>query len=202
MRIHTTMKRSPRLPQLEKSLHGNQDPTQQRKKKDGLKIKKEERGTMWYSLLRILGLWATMEAIKFLCKNRPWAACKIQSSHVCGAEKTEACKGLGAAEDGIRSPPNLTKYFSQQTRSVTRSFSQKQPNILEFRGLCSRTQPWRFYLPRNPKVVEAEEILWLCPDIMFHWGWVLSIFNRTWCPPVTATRIHTRACSLPGFIYF
>ena len=114
---------------------------------------------MWYSLLRILGLWATMEAIKFLCKNRPWAACKIQSSHVCGAEKTEACKGLGAAEDGIRSPPNLTKYFSQQTRSVTRSFSQKQPNILEFRGLCSRTQPWRFYLPRNPKVVEAEEIL-------------------------------------------
>ena len=130
MRIRTTMKRSPCLPQPEKSLHGNKDPTQQKKKKkekkkDGLKIKKEERGTMWYSLLRILGLWTTIEAIKFLCKNRPWAACKIQSSHVCGAEKTEARKRLGAAEDGIRSPPNLTKYFSQQTRSVTCYFSQK-----------------------------------------------------------------------------
>ena len=134
---------------------------------------------MWYSLLRILGLWTTMEAIKFLCKNLPWAACKIQSSHVCRAEKTEARKGLGAAEDGWdqESPKSHPVFFPADQISAC-SFSQKQPNILQFSGLCSRTQPWRFSLPRNPKVVEAEEILWLCPDITFHWGWVLSNFQQ------------------------
>ena len=52
-----------------------------------------------------------MEAIKFLCKNRPWAACKIQSSHVCGAEKTEACKRIRGSRGWDQEPPKSHQVF-------------------------------------------------------------------------------------------
>lgn len=41
----------------------------------GLTIKKNEKGTVWYSLLKISGLRTTLEVIKFLCKKRPWRSC-------------------------------------------------------------------------------------------------------------------------------
>lgn len=51
-------------------------------------------------------------------------------------------------------PHQVFSPADQMGTAVARPFSQQWPDTLEFTGLCSRTQPWKVYLPRNPKVIE------------------------------------------------
>lgn len=76
---------------------------------------------------------------------------------MCRVEETETHTGSEAESGSDHEPLSSHQVVSpagQISVEVVCAFSQQLSYTLEFTGLCSRTQPWELYLPRNPKAVE------------------------------------------------